>query len=201
VEEEGRNLGKLVRTLSGHGHRVNTLALNVDYVCRTGPYGHEYTEFDTPKEAQQEALKRYTEALPAEGERLVSGSDDFTLFMWAPTESKHSIARLTGHCQPVTDIAFSPNGLYLASASFDKKIKVWDGRTGRFLMTLTGHVGRVYQVCWSCDSRLLVSASQDGTVKLWRGHHSKNAEATLPGHADEVRAACIECCRIECCRI
>jgi ribosome assembly protein 4 len=223
VEEEGRDLGKLVRTLSGHGHRVNTLALNVDYACRTGPFGHEDATFDSPKEAQQAALVRYNEALPAEGERLVSGSDDFTLFMWAPTESKHSIARLTGHCQPVTHLAFSPNGLYLASASFDKKIKVWDGRTGRFLMTLTGHVGRVYQVrfttnlvanlfafsfvscqplpqadpcilrtflqvCWSCDSRLLVSASQDGTVKLWKGHHSSKAEATLPGHADEVYA-------------
>ena len=81
MEEEGRDLGKLVRTLSGHGHRVNTLALNVDYVCRTGPFGHEHSSFDTPKEAQQAALARYNEALPAEGERLVSGSDDFTLFM------------------------------------------------------------------------------------------------------------------------
>lgn len=36
--EKGR--GKLVRTLTGHAHRVNSLALSTDYVCRTGPYDH-----------------------------------------------------------------------------------------------------------------------------------------------------------------
>ena len=29
-------------------------------------------------------------------ERLVSGSDDFTLFLWNPAESKKHIARMTG---------------------------------------------------------------------------------------------------------
>lgn len=102
-----------------------------------------------------------------EPERLVSGSDDFTLFLWNPVEDKKPLARLTGHQQPVNHLAFSPDGRRFASASFDKKVKVWDGRTGTFLATLNGHVGAVYQVAWSADSRLLVSASKDSTVKLW----------------------------------
>lgn len=102
-----------------------------------------------------------------EPERLVSGSDDFTLFLWNPVEDKKPLARLTGHQQPVNHLAFSPDGRRFASASFDKKVKVWDGRTGAFLATLNGHVGAVYQVAWSADSRLLVSASKDSTVKLW----------------------------------
>lgn len=102
-----------------------------------------------------------------EAERLVSGSDDFTLFLWNPVEDKKPLARLTGHQQPVNHLAFSPDGRRFASASFDKKVKVWDGRTGTFLATLNGHVGAVYQVAWSADSRLLVSASKDSTVKLW----------------------------------
>lgn len=81
-----------------------------------------------------------------EAERLVSGSDDFTLFLWAPTEDKKPVKRLTGHQQPVNHLAFSPDGRRFASASFDKKVKVWDGRTGVFLATLNGHVGAVYQV-------------------------------------------------------
>ena len=40
AEGEGRELGKLVRTLSGHGHRINTLALSCEYVCRTGYFDH-----------------------------------------------------------------------------------------------------------------------------------------------------------------
>ena len=31
-------------------------------------------------------------------ELLVSGSDDFTLFLWEPSKSKTSIARMTGTC-------------------------------------------------------------------------------------------------------
>lgn len=32
-------------------------------------------------------------------ERLVSGSDDFTMFLWEPALSKHPKARMTGHQQ------------------------------------------------------------------------------------------------------
>jgi ribosome assembly protein 4 len=37
-------------------------------------------------------------------------------------------------------VAFSPDGFYFVSASFDKSIKLWDGRTGKFLTTFRGHV-------------------------------------------------------------
>lgn len=64
-------------------------------------------------------------------ERLVSGSDDFTLFLWNPAEDKKPLARLTGHSALVNEVLFSPDTRLLASASFDKAIKIWDGRTGK----------------------------------------------------------------------
>ena len=118
----------------------------------------------------------------------VSCSDDFTLFLWSPTDSKKPLSRMTGHQQAVAHIAFSPDGRYVASASFDKKVKIWNGRTGAFVATLTGHVASVYQVVWSADSRLLVSGSKDSTLKLWELKSLKKARNTLPGHADEVYA-------------
>ena len=48
------------------------------------------------KELKEEALKRYTTMKGSEPEQLVSGSDDFTLFLWRPAESKKPIARMTG---------------------------------------------------------------------------------------------------------
>jgi hypothetical protein len=38
VDGSGRSLHKLVRTLTGHAHRINSLALNCDYVLRTGAF-------------------------------------------------------------------------------------------------------------------------------------------------------------------
>jgi len=183
-----KDIGKLVSTLKGHGHRINHLALSSDYVCRTGPFDHMCTRQPDIDTAFQSSITRYQETTGGEPERLVSGSDDFTLFVWHPRTSKHPVKRLTGHQQAVNHIAFSPDGRYFASASFDKKVKVWNGKSGDFITTLTGHVGAVYQVAWSSDSRFLVTASKDSTAKLWEMPGGKRAKETLPGHADEVYA-------------
>lgn len=184
-----KDVGKLVRTLKGHGHRINSLAVSCDYICRTGPFDHQHKTFTNNEEAIKVALEKYQQFKGLdEPERLVSGSDDFTLFLWHPTESKQPLKRLTGHQQLVNHIAFSPDGRYFASGSFDKKVKLWNGKSGDFLATLNGHVGAVYQVAWSSDSRFLVSASKDSTAKLWQISNPKKARETLPGHADEVYA-------------
>lgn len=49
------------------------------------------------KKSQEFALKRFYEVTEVHGERLVSGSDDFTLFLWNPEKDKKPLARLTGN--------------------------------------------------------------------------------------------------------
>ncbi|GLH11226.1 Protein Notchless [Gryllus bimaculatus] len=169
--------GVMCRTLEGHAHWVNTLALSTDYVLRIGSC--DPIQMNTSgKLSPSEVLERYNELHPSSEERLVSGSDDFTLFLWQPESSKKPIARMTGHQQLVNDVKFSPDTRIIASASFDKSIKLWDGRTGKFLAALRGHVQAVYQIAWSADSRLLV---------MWN-METKKIEVDLPGHADEVYA-------------
>ncbi|KAI8909106.1 quinon protein alcohol dehydrogenase-like superfamily [Gorgonomyces haynaldii] len=181
--------GKIVRSLDGHAHWVNHLALSTDFVLRTGPFDHTDPRYKTKEAAFEAAKKRYESVLQEAGgiERLASGSDDFTLFLWEPSRSKKPIARMTGHQQPVNHLSFSPNGVYLASASFDKHVKLWDSKTGTFVATLHGHVNAVYQVCWSSDSRQLLSGSQDSTLKVW-DLKTKKLKMDLPGHADAVYA-------------
>lgn len=53
----------------------------------------------------------------------------------------------------------------IASASFDKSIKLWDSMSGKFITSLRGHVQAVYVIAWSSDSRLMVSGSADSTLK------------------------------------
>lgn len=143
---------------------------------------------ESEEERQQIALNKYQQSIDIDGEILVSGSDDFTLFLWKPTQSNKPITRMTGHQQLVNHILFSPDARFIASASFDKKIKLWCGKTGKFLATYSSHVNSVYQVSWSGDSYYLMSASKDSTIKIWnvRDLSTKKPLNTLSGHADEV---------------
>ncbi|XP_048757057.1 notchless protein homolog 1-like [Ostrea edulis] len=185
--------GVLCRTLQGHGHWVNILALSTDYVMRTGafePANATIVPRDTEESAEslsKVAKERYEKAKGNGPERLVSGSDDFTLYLWQPNEDKKPITRMTGHQQLINDVRFSPDTRLIASASFDKSCKLWDGRNGKFLATFRGHVNRVYQVAWSADSRLVCSGSSDSTLKVW-DIKQKKLLLDLPGHADEVYA-------------
>ena len=73
----------MVQELKGHAHWVNTLALSSEYVLRTGCYDHTKREFEGgPKEMQRYAIERYEKVKDPRGERLVSGSDDLTMFLW-----------------------------------------------------------------------------------------------------------------------
>lgn len=180
--------GRLIRTLHGHAHWVNSLSLSTDYALRTGAFGHRGSAPSDPAEAQAVALERYRQAEGGSGngdaERIVSCSDDFTMFLWKVGASK-PVARLTGHQQPVNDLQSSPDGRLIATASFDHSIRLWDGVSGKFVATLRGHVQAVYSVAWSADSRLIVSGSRDSTVKVFEVRTRKLLR-DLPGHADEV---------------
>jgi ribosome assembly protein 4 len=38
---------------------------------------------------------------------------------------------MTGHQQLINDVKFSPDTRLIASASFDKSIKLWEGKSGK----------------------------------------------------------------------
>ncbi|KKA28409.1 hypothetical protein TD95_000235 [Thielaviopsis punctulata] len=181
--------GTLAHTLSAHAHWVNHLALSTEFVLRTAFYDHTPTP-TTAGERREKAKERFERAARFRGkitERLVSASDDFTMYLWDPAQGTKPVARMLGHQKQVNHVTFSPDGNTIASAGWDNHTKLWSARDGKFINTLRGHVAPVFQCSFSADSRLLVTASRDCTLKVWSMASHKMA-ADLPGHQDEVYA-------------
>ncbi|GME67166.1 unnamed protein product [[Candida] boidinii] len=181
--------GRCISVLKSHAHWINHLSLSTDYALRMGAFDYKGEAVDG-KEAKVRALKNYEKVAKVGGnnvERMVTASDDFTMYLWEPTKSNKPICRMTGHQKLVNHVSFSPDGRYIASASFDNSIKLWDGRDGKFIATFRGHVAPVYQVSWSSDCRLIVSGSKDTTLKVW-DVKTRKLMVDLPGHKDEVYA-------------
>ena len=51
---------------------------------------------------------------------------------------KKPLANMTGHQQLVNDVKFSPDARLIASASFDKSVRLWNGTNGQFMARLLG---------------------------------------------------------------
>src|SRR5690606_23844084 len=77
------------------------------------------------------------------------------------------VHRLEGHAGRVLRLAFSPDGLRLASGSADRTGRVWELATGRELHRFDAHRSIVSAVEFSGDARRLATGSLDRTVFVW----------------------------------
>ncbi|KAM7221324.1 WD40-repeat-containing domain protein [Rhypophila decipiens] len=73
------------------------------------------------------------------------------------------------HKNYVMGTEFSPDGNTLVTVGADRRIQLYDGRTGEMTKEIGSgaHTGTIYAVSWAKDSKKLVTASADQTVRLW----------------------------------
>lgn len=105
-----------------------------------------------------------------DGNRLVvaSGvSGAYGMAMVVSADTGEVLHELGGHRDVLYAATFSPNGDLIATAGYDREIKIWDSRSGKLLRSMTGHNGAVYDLSFSPDGQVLASACADETVKLW----------------------------------
>ncbi len=75
---------------------------------------------------------------------------------WTATISDH-----------VIDLAWSPDGRYIAAASVLGPVTIFEGRHRAVIHAFDGHEFGTMSIAWRPDSKVLASAGQDGKIRLW----------------------------------
>ncbi|MCS7081243.1 MAG: serine/threonine protein kinase [Chloracidobacterium sp.] len=95
-------------------------------------------------------------------------------------------ATLSGHEHVVKSLAYHGGGKWLASASGDGTIRLWDLTTNREVSVFNGHEYSVNAVAIAPDGLRLASGGADGTARIWTLWDA--VEIASLGHRTAVRA-------------
>ncbi|MFB9149699.1 c-type cytochrome [Roseovarius ramblicola] len=152
-------------TLKGHGGPVMGLTVLPDGAVASASFDNSVGLWEgrTPRwlEGHDAAVIAVT---PLGDGRIASGGDDFDVIVWDRETGEHR--RLDGHKGKVAGLAVTPDGAWIASASWDGTIGLWPVAAGA-AQVLRGHDGPVTDVAFGPDGARLYSASADGTLRVW----------------------------------
>jgi WD40 repeat protein len=97
------------------------------------------------------------------------------------------------HLSLAESLAYSPDGKYIASGSFQEVI-LWDAATGQLRVRFTGYADRVVALAFSNDSKMLATGggapSEDGEIKVYEVPSGKLIKDIKNGHSDTVYGVC-----------
>lgn len=106
-------------------------------------------------------------AVDPSGEVVCAGSlDDFDIHLWS-VQTAQLLDRLQGHEGPVSSLSFGSEGGLLASASWDKTVRIWS------IFGRSTHVepmqmqSDVLSIAMRPDSKQVAVSTLDGTITFW----------------------------------
>ncbi|WP_045875582.1 NB-ARC domain-containing protein [Pseudofrankia sp. DC12] len=150
-----------------------------------------------PPEALDAVLLSRLDGLPALAEPLARFAGTVTgprlVNRWSLPDQPHPglVRVLPGHYHSWVDACvISPAGDWLASASSDGTVRLWEADTGAARATLAGHRGAVHACAIAPSGDWLVSGGADGTARVWPAAGGQ-ARLDLPGHDGAVRGVAV----------
>ncbi|KAJ3114257.1 Platelet-activating factor acetylhydrolase IB subunit alpha [Phlyctochytrium bullatum] len=183
---------KCIRTLWGHDHSVSSVNFlpNGDFIA-SASRDKSIKIWEVATGYCVKTLLGHLDWVRAvipsdDGKLLASCSNDQAIRLWDAV-SGDSKGELRGHEHVVECLAFAPvssvqniresiglngkskdaTGLYLASGSRDKTIRIWDTSTLQCVVTLAGHDNWVRGLAFHPSGKVLLSVSDDKTLKIW----------------------------------
>ncbi|KAM0792292.1 protein with putative role during mitosis [Microbotryomycetes sp. NB124-2] len=158
--------GFCVKTFSGHAEWVRTVLPSAD--------GRLLVSCSVDQTA------RIWDAQSGETKMELRGHDHvIEVAIFAPPAAYAAIRALAGLSPPKAAEA-KQIGLFAATGSRDKSIRLWDAQSGQCLKTLVGHDNWIRALEFHPSGKFLLSASDDKTIRVWdleTGRCTKTIEA------------------------
>ncbi len=122
-------------------------------------------------------------SITSDSQILASASYESGFSFWN-LETKECFKHITGNIVPAYSVSMDKESRILVTCS-NKRIIIWDFKTGDFLKILSGHEDVIWEIDISPCDGFLVSTSADKTAKIWN-IDTGECIRTLRGHTNRI---------------